>query len=489
MTANSGQPTIARKLRELFRHSIVYGLTSALQSLLGFVLLPILTNYYTPEMFGIYSLLLLLNAVAGAIFYLGASSSLGRFYFDEDSEEYRSRAVSTALLINFSGGILLVVLGFFTSGMISEWMFNSGKYAGAVLIGLLATSMNFTLNLMALIVRYEKRSGLYLSVTISGVLTNFLVTYLLLTRYAAGIMAPLYGLLASNLLSAAVLLLMHLHLITLKLERSQVWIFLSFGVQASVAGFLFYILEWVDRLIIKDLLDLSQVGIYSLGYRLGGFMNILVIMPFSLIWAPMRMQYAKNQNAGEFTSRIVSYYTVVGVGIVLLSMLFGGDIMVFFFRNKDYAGAAPVFPVIMFSLMLYGYQGILDFGIYLHRKVYVYIIISVLGIILNVVLNYLLIPVYGYMAAAFITLITYFFTSSLIYLISNRLHPIRMEWSRITGPIAMLCVSYGLVNYMAPVDHFFKIGVAFVMLLLFVFFWLTELERETIRNFLRSAFP
>ena len=48
--------TIKTKIKELLNHGLIYGLTSSLQSILGFVLLPILTIYYTPEEFGIYSI-------------------------------------------------------------------------------------------------------------------------------------------------------------------------------------------------------------------------------------------------------------------------------------------------------------------------------------------------------------------------------------------------------------------------------------------------
>ena len=44
--------TLNKKLKEVLKHSFIYGLTSSLQTVVGFIMLPILTVYFTPEIFG-----------------------------------------------------------------------------------------------------------------------------------------------------------------------------------------------------------------------------------------------------------------------------------------------------------------------------------------------------------------------------------------------------------------------------------------------------
>ncbi|PWS28170.1 hypothetical protein DHW03_11515 [Pedobacter yonginense] len=477
MSGISGAANLLQKIKEVFKHSIIYGLTSSLQSVLGFILLPILTTYYTTATFGAYSLLLLMSALASAIFYFGASSALARFYYDEDSLLYRKKIITTALLVTFGGAILLLFLALIFARYISLSLFQTDQYALAIILTLAGTAAVFLVNLMTLILRYEKKSFMFFLVTILSVLLNFGITYLLLTRFKSGIYAPLIGLLVSSTLAFLVLLFNQFKFITFTLEKKYFTSILSFGIQASVAGLFFYILEWVDRVIIKDLLDLSQVGVYSLGYRLGAILNILVIMPFSLIWAPTRMQYANNPDAETFTTKIISYYTIVGVGVVMISMLFGMELMGIFFKNKDYSDAAKVFPIIMYSLLFYGYQGILDFGIYFYKKIYYYIIISVFAIVFNVALNYWLIPHFGYMGAAFVTLLTYMFTSSSIYIISNKLFYMRVEWARVISPLIFLPLIYLVIHFVGLDTIVYKILLLCLSLILFFVFWLNGSER------------
>ena len=107
------EANLISKIKELLNHGLIYGLTSSLQNLLGFILLPILTVYYTTAEFGIYSIILLVSTLAGSLFYFGASSALGRFYFDEDSDAYRKKIVSSALFITLVGAIILILLSLF----------------------------------------------------------------------------------------------------------------------------------------------------------------------------------------------------------------------------------------------------------------------------------------------------------------------------------------------------------------------------------------
>ena len=60
------------KIVEVAKHSSIYGISSALQSVIGFALLPLLTKFYSAEEFGVYSLLILVSTLAGAFFYFGA---------------------------------------------------------------------------------------------------------------------------------------------------------------------------------------------------------------------------------------------------------------------------------------------------------------------------------------------------------------------------------------------------------------------------------
>lgn len=479
--------TIKSKFKQLLGHGLIYGLTSSLQNVLGFVLLPILTSYYTPAEFGVYSIILLASSLASAIFYFGASTALGRFYFDEDSDKYRKEIVSTALFVTMAGAVLLIILSFLFGEYLSILLFGSNIYRVPLILAFSGASFGFLLNTMTLLLRYEKRSILFMIVTLIGVILNFVTTYTLLKVYNFGIHAPLWGSFISMGLCFTFLFISYLPNLTLKVNPLYYKRIFFFGIQFSVSGLLFYLLDYVDRIIIKELLPMADVGIYSLGCRIAAVINVILILPFSLIWAPIRMEHAKNEGNQEFTSKIFSYLALIGFVLVTFAMLFGEDFMSLIFKNHQYDGYAKVFPLIMLSLLFYGFQNVLDFGIYLHKKVHFYIIISSVGIIFNILMNYLLIPYWGYMGSAYVTFFTYFITTTLIYFISSKYYVLHLEWKRVIAAFIVLIALYYFLNFTEILNWhslLVRISITLILLVSIAFFWLNDKEQKLIRTFL-----
>lgn len=477
--------TINSKLKALISQGLIYGLTSSLQNLLAFLLLPLLTNNYTPAEFGIYSIIVLLTTIASGIFSFGGSSALGRFFYEEDTKIYRNLIISTALLINFLGAILLLVISLLFSKSLSLLLFNVPAYSLHISISLNSASLGFLLNTLTLILRYEKRPWLFMFVIIIGVIINFLITYFLLINFHYGVLAPILGTFFCNCLSFFFLFLLFVKNISIKNVCSKIPTLLFFGLQTSVIGALVYILSSADKFIINYVLNISDVGVYSLGYRIGSLTNVLLIVPFSMVWAPMRMENYKSNNNVEFVSRVISYFILTGILLVLISMLFGKEIILLFFHNQEYLGAFKVFPLIMLASLFYGLQGIVDFGIYLNKKLFIYMIVLLLGIFINCILNIAFLPVFGFMASAYFSLLTYFLTTSAIFFFSNKYYKLEIEWIRISLPTLVLIIFYLLNSYSSILDDKYfikKIFIIFLSLFLITKYWLTNDEKISLIN-------
>jgi O-antigen/teichoic acid export membrane protein len=479
--------TLTAKLKEILQHSFVYGLTASLQNILGFLLLPLLTIYYTTDSFGVYSLILLISALASAVFYLGASSALGRYYFEEDNEVYRKSIVSTTLLITVFGAVILVVVALFLSEELSILVIGTSKYKTHFLLALISTAFNFIISTQTLIIRYDKKSVLYMIISILGVVINFTVTYILLTKFKFEILAPIYGALIANFINMLVLFFYNRKLLTSNICSTHIKKILKFGIPLCLSGLTYYTLDWIDRLIIKDILSLSDVGIYSLGYRIAAVINVLYIAPFALIWAPMRMQNSKNGDFNELMTKVISYYSIIGFFIVLFLVFFGKELIMIFFKNESYNGAIKLLPILALAQLFYGYQNIVDYGIYISNKAYFYVIISIIGISINVTLNYLFIPKFGYIAAAYITLVTYIINTILIYVISNKYYYNKLEYKRLFIPLVYVAIIYAILWLNQSINEYIFIKLALFVLSIICFFiyWTNAEEKHFMKSFFK----
>ena len=296
-------------------------------------------------------------------------------------------------------------------------------------------------------------------------------------------MAPLYGSMFSFMISFFILFFIKIREITIVFNEIFIKKIFVFGIQVAISSLFFYLLDYIDRFIMKELLPMSDVGIYSLGYRIAAVINTLIILPFSYVWAPIRMEYANNKNNEDFVKMVFSYFSLIGFMFIVFFILFTESILPIFIQNADFYEASRVIPLVMLGLFFYSYQNIIDFGIYLHQKVHYYIIVSLLIIVLNVTLNFWLLPKFGLISSAYITIISYLFSSTLIYIISNRYYKLKLEWKKLVILILLLITIYSIINFFKFEIDFLSKVLIYITLSFFIYrFWLNGSER----NFLKT---
>jgi O-antigen/teichoic acid export membrane protein len=473
------------KIIEVAKHSGIYGISSALQSVIGFALLPLLTKFYSAEEFGVYSLLILVSTLAGAFFYFGSTSTLNRYFFEVDTVEHKKLIVSTTFLIILVGASLQVLLGFIFATKISILLTNSSAYEGHVFLIMLANAFSMLMNYNFMVLRLEKKSKVFVILNVGMNLINVFLVYVLLVHFNSGIYAPIVGLLMANVIAFVISLIFIRNFFVANIDSGMLGEYLYFGISASLNGLTYYFLDWIDRFFLKEYASLSDVGIYSIGYKMGLIIHIIMIIPFSMIWSTVRFQYAKDPDNSEFVTRIISYYTVIGLFLLLVTSLFAKELLFIFSGREEYYIAYKIMPIIMIAHLLYGYINIVDFGILISKKLYFFYITFIVAAGLNALLNFIFIPKFGYMASAYITLVTYFFCTAVIYIIGNRFYYLQIDWKRVLSPflfvIVLLFLADGLI-FSFLTNILIKLISITISGLIIYKFWLTESERKIARG-------
>src|SRR3954469_112326 len=74
-------------LRDLVRHTLVYGSGYVTMAIVSFVLVPVYTRFMSPSEYGLLGLMLVLYGLMSAVYDLGFTNSVGRFFFDSDGDD------------------------------------------------------------------------------------------------------------------------------------------------------------------------------------------------------------------------------------------------------------------------------------------------------------------------------------------------------------------------------------------------------------------
>jgi O-antigen/teichoic acid export membrane protein len=301
------------------------------------------------------------------------------------------------------------------------------------------------------------------------------------------------GVFLANIISSAVGLIIFARLIISHLnfsfDKGLLRQLLRFGIPTIPASLAAIILQVADKPIIKSIAGSAQLGIYSMNYKLGIPM-MMVVTVFEYAWKPFYLNNYKEDGAKELFSRVFTYFTMACAGIFLVISLFidyivripsiGGP-----FINPRFWEGLGIVPIILAGYYFHGAFNNFAASIQISKRTEYFPLAVGIAAIVNIGMNILLIPVIGYWAAAWATLAAYAISALVIYFFSRRLFKIEYEWKRVVTIIASTAIVYfGAKTAVSGFDMFaaFFIKIAFLILFLlllrvFKFFTTGEIRR------------
>src|SRR2546430_17645172 len=117
------------RLKELLRHSAIYGLGSIVARVLGVLLLPLYTRYLSPSDYGLIETLVALSAVLTALVAQGMKSAFFRFYFDSAEPTRRHLVVRTAFWYVMAASTVATALGIVLASPVPWVLFGTHQSA------------------------------------------------------------------------------------------------------------------------------------------------------------------------------------------------------------------------------------------------------------------------------------------------------------------------------------------------------------------------
>lgn len=164
------------------------------------------------------------------------------------------------------------------------------------------------------------------------------------------------------------------------------------------------VLTSADRIMIQNMVGASEAGIYSLAYSLAMVM-ILLNTAIAQTLSPWIYQKIKDQQWKQISP--VAYATMIVIAVAnLILMLFVPEVVALFAPREYYEAIWCIPPVAMSVFYLYCYDLFVKFAFYYEKTNFI-MAASLFGAVLNLILNYFCIRLFGYLAAGYTTLVCY----------------------------------------------------------------------------------
>jgi len=463
------------KLKELTKDTAVYGISTMVGRFLNFILVPFYTNIFLPSEYGIIQLIYAYIGILNIVYVYGMDSAYLKFdSFKEigDEKDNFSTPYIAVTAVSFILS-LIIVLG---SGSIGGALHIPGQYhylislSGALLFIDSAAVIPF---LKLRLNRQAKKFSFFRIIQIS---VNLFLNFYLILIQGWGIEAILLSNLIGSLTSLVLLSPTIIKYFKPKFHTKLFKRLIKFGLPYLPAGFSVMIVQVIDVPILERLTDLKTVGVYKANYKLGIFMMLFVNM-FQYAWQPFFLQNAKEANAKEMFSKVLTYFTLTGSIILVSLSMFITDIAHIQIAGYSLIGSRywmglNIVPVILLAYLINGMYTIFSAGIYIEEKSNYVPLITGAGAAVNVAANFILIPVMGIMGAAIATLASYFVMAVGYYFVTQKFYEIKYELNRIAKiflGILLTAVVYYYFYLSGNFLIFIKIAVV-IGFILFIYF-------------------
>jgi len=248
-----------------------------------------------------------------------------------------------------------------------------------------------------------------------------------------------------------------------------------------VAGLAGIVNETIDRILLKFLLpegvSMAQVGIYSACYKISLFITIF-IQAFRFAADPFFFSQAKNKDAKAIYASVMNYFVITCLSIFLVIMLYID--IVKHFVGTDYYEGLKVVPILLMANVFLGVFYNLSIWYKLSGKTIYGAYLSIFGAVITLIMNFLWIPVWGYIGAAWATLICYFAMMIASYIVGQKHYNVNYNVRKSSVYFLLALGLYFVSLLVEPFVANYKLFVNTLFLGIF-FYTIYKIEKKNIR--------
>lgn len=330
--------------------------------------------------------------------------------------------------------------------------------------------------------RYENKYKALVAVTMSYSLGILIVSLISISLYQNKSEAKIISNAIVTMIVGFVLFYRNAKIDDRVINKTYVKFGLDFNIPMIPAFLSMVILNQIDRIMISNMVGLDKAAIYSVAYN-GAMCISILSSAINLTYNPWLMQKVHEstfEHVGEVAKMISIFF---GCGLVLFMVLAPEFVKIM--ASSEYAEAIYIIPPVAastFFTLLYTFY--CTFAQYFLKMKFL-VLINVGNAILNIILNYIGIQIWGYYAAGYTTYICYFLYGTCTAFYVNRL--IKKKYGNIHVYDTKFFVEFiaALAVIMIAINYFYSGYIVrySIIVLLLVFMWK---KRENLMDLLKN---
>ncbi|MDY0186484.1 MAG: lipopolysaccharide biosynthesis protein [Syntrophus sp. (in: bacteria)] len=439
----------------------------------GFIVLPLLTRTYPPEIYGLWLQILLIKEILIPLLSLRLETALLRYLASEDN---KLDVIKSVFTITACCCLIFVSSIFLFPHLLSNLIFGTAGFYVLLLFAAVWISIHACMHIGFVVLRSQERiKTLSLRELLSTLWLISAVTVAYLLRIDVNYLVVIC------IIGDSVLLIWILIQIGVPfpLRRPDLAFYLvkkyvPYSAPLIVNSLFLWFTKSVDRLLIIHLLGLSYMGVYGVSLQISNLLAV-VLSPINYVLFPRAAASWRPDNteeASRYFSQAATLTLVFGAPVIVgLYVISKGLIPLL--AGQDYSVSPDLVGYLMFSgLALMIYQNHL-YVIHLMEKTYLLPALFIFTAVVNYILGYVLISHIGLLGAGIARFVTFFVMAFIISLWARRYITFSLPWRLILKIIAISILMGICISWM-PVQSWLNLilttlaGVSLYLVLLIV---------------------
>ena len=454
----------------LVKNSILYTIGNILPKLVNIIFVPIYSYYLSPSDYGITASMGVFSSILILIYTLGLDRSLNRLYYDYKTEEQRKSFLGTITIFIYATALIITFLVFIYHTLINT-IFSSIQFYPFYRIAIFTALLNVLVVVPSMYLKITEKASSFVLLNLSRFIITSVLIVILVVYNKQGAIGKMNAGLYSIAIIFPVYFIINYKIINFRFDLSILKAALYFSLPMLPATLSAWIINLSDRIFIDKYFSQVDVGLYSMGYTLAGFV-LIISSSFFLAYSPYFYKIVNTVDEDQAKAKLgkANMYFIVIVIITSFSIAFLSKELIILFLSKKYLNSYIFIPIISLAYFFGQTSGLINLFIYQKKKSSVVMWIVIITALINIGLNYLLIPRIGVIGAAWATLISFAFQFIVGYLVSRKYYFIPFNWYIIIPLLISGIVMYSIFEYVIILTPIVSLIVKVIILSFFILF-------------------
>lgn len=394
------------KFKLFIENFLVYGLGGIISKIVPLIMVPIVTRLMPNSTY--YGLSDMSNTVMNFCIYLsvlGMYDAMYRMFFEKDNVEYKKMVCSTAFIFNLIVSLVVFIGMLIARRWIAEMFFDNAKYAYLVYLTAMASLIGGTNSIISAPTRMQNKRKIFLITNTLGPVLSYAISIPLLLQGHYVIALPLAGAISGLILEISFGVMNHKWFSLRLFDKKLLGQLLKIALPLFPNFLIYWVFNSCDRIMITKLIGINHSGVYSVGAKLG-MASQLIYTAFAGGWQFFAFSTMNEDDQVESNTRIFEYLGCISFVCTLFICAVSEPIYHLLF-TKTYHGAFIVAPYLFLAPLIQMLFQVASNQFLVIKKTWPNLLIMALGAVLNVALNYVLIPTIGIEGASIATLMGY----------------------------------------------------------------------------------